>query len=64
MVKRYAVSAVVRTAVIVSDRDRSLAFYRDLLGLIDVYVDGEIHDPVAGSLPGLPDPVALHFAIV
>jgi catechol 2,3-dioxygenase-like lactoylglutathione lyase family enzyme len=48
------VSRLVRTALFVSDLDRSLAFYRDLLGLDEVFFQGTFTGPVLGRLLGLP----------
>jgi catechol 2,3-dioxygenase-like lactoylglutathione lyase family enzyme len=44
---KFAVSAMVRAALIVADLERSTAFYRDLLQLSEVYFDGDLtHDAV------------------
>ena len=48
-----SVSALVRAALIVGDLDRSSAFYRDLLGLSEVYFDGDLTDPAATRLLGV-----------
>ncbi len=40
---------VRRTTVVVSNMERSLAFYRDLLGM-DVYFEGEIGNPGASAV--------------
>ena len=48
-----AISPLVRTAVIVSDLERSLAFYGELLGLSDCYFEGTLDDPSIAPLLGL-----------
>ncbi|HZG46699.1 MAG TPA: VOC family protein [Allosphingosinicella sp.] len=48
------VSRLVRTALFVSDFDRSVAFFRDLLGLNEVFFQGNFTGPVLGRLLGLP----------
>lgn len=46
---------MVRVAVIVSDLDTSVAFYRDLLGLEQVYFEGTLTDPAIEPLLKLQD---------
>jgi catechol 2,3-dioxygenase-like lactoylglutathione lyase family enzyme len=46
-------SPLRRLTVFVGDIERSLAFYRDLLGL-EIFYDAEIDDPVSGRLLGVP----------
>ena len=41
-----------RTTIIVRDMDKSLAFYRDLLGM-DVFYEGHIGNPGASDLMGM-----------
>lgn len=48
------VGQLVRTALFVSDFDRSVGFYRDLLGLREVLFQGEFTGPVLARLLGLP----------
>jgi catechol 2,3-dioxygenase-like lactoylglutathione lyase family enzyme len=50
----FDVSRLVRTALFVSDIDQATAFYRDLLGLDQVFYSGSFTGPVAGRLLGLP----------
>lgn len=45
-------SPVKRTTIIVRDMERSLAFYRDLLGM-DVFYEGHIGNPGASELMGM-----------
>ena len=49
------VSSVVHPVIVVVDLNQSLAFYRDLLGLVVTY--DEVHDPIViGRLTGYRDP--------
>jgi len=48
------VSRLVRTALFVSNLDRAIAFYRGLLGLDQVFFQGEFSGPVLGRLLGIP----------
>lgn len=48
------VSRLVRTALFVSDLDRSIAFWRELMGLNEVLFQGTFTGPVLGRLLGLP----------
>ena len=49
------VSSVVHAVIVVIDLDRSLAFYRDLLGLVITY--DQLHDPaIISRLTGYHDP--------
>jgi catechol 2,3-dioxygenase-like lactoylglutathione lyase family enzyme len=49
------VSRLVRTALFVSDIEEATAFYRDLLGLDQVFYSGNFTGPVAGRLLGIPE---------
>lgn len=48
------ISRLVRTALFVSDIDVATSFFRDLLGLDQVFYAGEFTGPVAGRLLGIP----------
>jgi catechol 2,3-dioxygenase-like lactoylglutathione lyase family enzyme len=48
------VSRLVRTALFVSDFEAAVAFYRDLLGLDEIFFQGTFTGPVLGRLLGLP----------
>ena len=48
-----AVGPLLRTAIIVSDLRQSTAFYRDVLGLDEIYFEGDIEDPAVCRLLGL-----------
>jgi catechol 2,3-dioxygenase-like lactoylglutathione lyase family enzyme len=45
----HLTAPIKRTTVVVADLNRSLAFYRDLLGM-SVYYDGEIGNPGASAI--------------
>lgn len=50
----HRVSPLVRTALFVRDLERALRFYRDLLGLREVYYQGELGRGNAWRLLGVP----------
>ena len=58
------ISPLVRTAIIVADLERSMAFYRDILGIPEVYHRGHIADPAVGRLLGMPENTETRLAIV
>jgi len=41
-----------------------MAFYRDVLGIPEVYYQGHLTDPAVGRLLGMPENAATRFAIV
>ena len=47
-------SPMVRAALMVSDLDRSRAFYKDILDLDDVFVEGEVHGGNMWEVLGVP----------
>ena len=47
-------SQMVRTAIFVTDLDRSVAFYREVLGLTEEFYAGELTDGNAHELLGMP----------
>ncbi len=49
-----AISPLVRSALFVRDLERSTRFYRDLLGLTEVWYEGELTDGNAHQLLGMP----------
>ena len=49
-----AVSQMVRAALMVSDLDKSRAFYTNVLGLTDVYLEGEATGGNMHALIGMP----------
>ena len=58
------VGQMVRTAVMVSDLDRSTKFYREILGLNGVYSEGELKSPAAAQLLGMPASSITRYRIV
>jgi catechol 2,3-dioxygenase-like lactoylglutathione lyase family enzyme len=58
------VSRLVRTALFVSDLDRSSRFYKQGLGYREVYAGGELTHKVAHALLGVPEDSAIRFEIV
>ncbi|MXW46766.1 MAG: hypothetical protein F4109_02045 [Gammaproteobacteria bacterium] len=58
------VSRLVRTALFVSDLDRSSRFYRQGLGYHEVYSGGELTHKVANDLLGVPEDAAIRYEIV
>lgn len=48
------ISQSVRTAIITTHLDRSRAFYEQVLGLTEVYWQGELNDPTVWHLLGTP----------
>ena len=58
------VSRLVRTALFVSDLDRSSRFYRQGLGYHEVYSGGELTHKVAHALLGVPEDSAIRYEIV
>lgn len=47
-------SPLVRSAIIVADIERSERFYSDVIGLTEVYFEGELDGEAVGPLLGLP----------
>lgn len=48
-------SPLVRSAIIVADLERSERFYCDVIGLSEVYFEGELTGAAVGPLLGLPE---------
>jgi catechol 2,3-dioxygenase-like lactoylglutathione lyase family enzyme len=48
------ISPMVRTALFVADLERAVGFYRDVLGLDEVFFDGDLSDGNANELLGMP----------
>lgn len=61
---RAKVSAPVRATLIVSDLDRSRAFYTDVLGLSEVYSEGAITDGNTHELLGAPAGVVVKVCVL
>ena len=47
-------SPLIRAALIVSDLDRSVAFYTDVIGLEETFFEGTLDHPAAAQLIGMP----------
>jgi len=58
------VGPMVRTALFVSDIDRSAAFYKEVLGLEDVYAEGDLVHATAAKLLGMPKDTNIRFKIL
>ena len=58
------VSRLVRTALFVSDLDRSSRFYKQGLGYHEVYSGGDLTHKVAHALLGVPEDSAIRYEIV
>lgn len=58
------VSPMVRTALFVSDIDRSAAFYRNVLDLEDVYAEGGLTHATAVKLLGMPPETGIQYKIL
>ncbi len=58
------VSRLVRTALFVSDLDRSSRFYKQGLGYHEVYSSGDLTHKVAHALLGVPEDSAIRYEIV
>lgn len=49
------ISQSVRTAIITANLERSRAFYEQVLGLTEIYWQGQLNDPTVWHLLGTPD---------
>ncbi len=58
------VSALVRTALFVRDLDRASHFYRNVLGLRQIYGEGVLDSPAARQLLGLSESGSTRYRIV
>lgn len=57
-------SPMVRTALIVSDLERSTAFYKDTFELEDVYAEGGLTHATAAKLLGMPPETKTRYRIL
>jgi catechol 2,3-dioxygenase-like lactoylglutathione lyase family enzyme len=64
MTETAPVSPLVRTAIIVADLERSMTFYREVIGIPEVYHQGHLTDPASAQLLGMPADSQTRFAIV
>ncbi|WP_446831293.1 VOC family protein [Candidatus Foliamicus sp.] len=58
------VSRIVRTAIFVSDLERSVRFYREGLGFGGVYANGVLEHNVGHALIGVPEDSVIRYEIV
>ena len=58
------VSTMIRTALMVSDLERSAAFYKEIFDLTEVYATGELTHPAASKLLGMPPSTKTRYRIL
>lgn len=58
------ISPMVRTALFVSDLERSTAFYKDIFELEDVYAEGGLTHATATKLLGMPPETGIRYRIL
>ena len=58
------ISSLVRSALFVSDLDRSVDFYRDLFALEEVYAEGSLQHETAPKLLGMPPGARIRYKIL
>jgi predicted enzyme related to lactoylglutathione lyase len=58
------VSTMIRTALIVSDLDRSKAFYKEMFDLTEVYAEGELTHEGGAKLLGMPASTRTRYCIL
>ncbi|MDX2145527.1 MAG: VOC family protein [Rhodospirillaceae bacterium] len=58
------VGTMVRTALIVSNLERSTAFYREVLGIAGTYAEGELTHPAGAQLLGMPAGAKVRYRII
>lgn len=58
------VGTMVRTAVMVSNLDRSTKFYNDILGLTGIYAEGELTHAAGAKLLGMPPASKIRYRIL
>jgi catechol 2,3-dioxygenase-like lactoylglutathione lyase family enzyme len=59
-----SISALVRAALIVSDLDRSLHFYRDVIGLPEMFAEGDVRNETFAALLGMPAATDIRYRIL
>lgn len=57
-------SQMVRAAVIVEDLNRSVDFYENILGLREVYFEGELNHPAGAKLLAMPEATSIRAKIL
>ncbi len=58
------VGTMVRTALFVSDMERSTAFYRQILGIKGTYNEGTLTHPAGATLIGMPEGTTVNYRII
>ena len=58
------VSRIVRTAIFVSDLEKSVRFYKESLGYSEVYANGVLEHKVGHALIGVPEDAVIRYEIV
>ena len=58
------ISRLVRTALFVSDLEAATRFYRDTLGLEQLFYQGDFTGPAAGAVLGIPASAKVNFRIL
>ncbi len=61
---RPQVSRIVRTAIFVSNLENSVRFYREALGMGEVYANGVLEHKVGHALIGVPEDSVIRYEIV
>ena len=61
---RPQVSRIVRTAIFVSNLEKSVRFYKEALGFGRVYANGVLEHKVGHALIGVPDDSVIRYEIV
>ena len=64
MSDRPQVSRIVRTAIFVSNLEKSVRFYKEALGFGRVYANGVLEHKVGHALIGVPDDSVIRYEIV
>jgi len=58
------VGTMVRTALFVSNLERSTAFYRNILGIAGTYAEGQLTHPAGAQLIGMPVGATVKYRII
>jgi len=64
MPAKLDISRLVRTALFVTDLDAATGFYRDTLGLDQLFYEGDFTGPEAGRVLGIPATAKVRFRIL
>ena len=58
------VSTMIRSALMVSNLERSVKFYKDMFDLTETYAEGALTHPAAATLLGMPDTIQMRYRIL